>query len=222
MRILIVEDEIELGNTLKKILEANNYLADVVYDGYDGYCYAQQEEYDIILLDVMLPEMSGYEVLSKIRNEGVKTPVIMLTAKSQLDDKLEAFGVGADDYVTKPYEAKELIARINAVLRRKSNYVPENIAVGDLKLRKNNLEIECLNNSSKISQKEYQILEILMLNKAIAISKETLINKVWGYDYDGEMSVVEVYMSTIRKKIKFLNSNVKISVIRGVGYIMEE
>ncbi len=222
MRILIVEDEIELGNTLKKILEANNYLADVVYDGYDGYCYAQQEEYDIILLDVMLPEMSGYEVLSKIRNEGVKTPVIMLTAKSQLDDKLEAFGVGADDYVTKPYEAKELIARINAVLRRKSNYVPEDIVVGDLKLRKNNLEIECSNNASKISQKEYQILEILMLNKGIAISKETLINKVWGYDYDGEMSVVEVYMSTIRKKIKFLNSNVKISVIRGVGYIMEE
>ncbi len=222
MRVLIIEDEIELANTLKKILEANNYLADAVYDGYDGYCYAQQDEYDIILLDVMLPEMSGYEVLSKIRSEGVTTPVIMLTAKSQLDDKLEAFGVGADDYVTKPYEAKELMARIDAILRRKSNYVANDIVVGDLKLKKNNLELETASNSSKISQKEYQILEILMLNKGNAISKETFINKVWGYDYDGELSVIEVYISTIRKKLKFLNSKVTISVIRGVGYLMED
>ncbi len=129
MRILLVEDEIELANTLKKILEVNNYLVDVVYDGYEGYCYAQQDEYDIILLDVMLPEMNGYDVLSKIRNEGVTTPVIMLTAKSQLDDKLQAFGVGADDYVTKPYESKELMARIDAVLRRKSNYVSNDMVV---------------------------------------------------------------------------------------------
>ncbi len=221
MRILIVEDEIELANTLKKILEMNNYLVDAVYDGYDGFCYAQQDEYDIILLDVMLPEMNGYDILSKIRNEGITTPVIMLTAKSQLDDKLEAFGIGADDYVTKPYESKELMARIDAVLRRKSNYVSNDLVVGDLKLRKNNLELECKQSSSKISQKEYQILEILMINKGNAISKETFINKVWGYDYDGELSVVEVYISTIRKKLKFLDSNVKISVLRGVGYVME-
>lgn len=221
MKVLIVEDEVSLATVIKEFLILEKYTVDAVYNGQDGYDYAIGGIYDVILLDIMLPKMSGLEVLKKLRSKKISTPIIMLSAKSEVDDKIQGLDFGADDYVTKPFETKELLARIRSVSRRKDIFTSAISKVGNLIFEKNNLTIKTNFNSIKLSLKEYQILEMLILNKSQLILKEQIVDKVWGYDFDGEYNIVEVYISFIRKKLKFIKSNVTIKASRGLGYSLE-
>ncbi len=221
MKILIVEDEKPLAVALNEILTKNHYLADCVYDGEDGLEHALSAIYDAILLDIMLPKMNGFQVLRKLREQKVSTPVIMLTAKADVDDKVKGLDDGADDYLTKPFETKELLARIRAVTRRKEPLVSEEMSFGNLSLDKMNLKLSSESKEIKVSLKEYLILELLIKNVGQVISKEQFIEHIWGFDFDGEYNIVEVYISFVRKKLKSIRSNVKIVVIRGLGYTLE-
>ena len=221
MKILIIEDEKPLAFALNEILTKNHYLADCVYDGEDGLEHALSGIYDVILLDIMLPKMNGFQVLSQLREEKVSTPVIMLTAKAEVDDKVKGLDYGADDYLTKPFETKELLARIRAVTRRKEPFVSEELTFGNLTLDKTNLKITSTLKEIKVSLKEYLILELLIKNTGHVISKEQFIERIWGFDFEGEYNIIEVYISFVRKKLKSIRSNVKIAVIRGLGYTLE-
>src|SRR6056297_810143 len=221
MKILIIEDEKPLALALNEILTKNHYLADCVYDGEAGLEYALSGIYDAILLDIMLPKMNGFQVLSQLREEKISTPVIMLTAKAEVDDKVKGLDYGADDYLTKPFETKELLARIRAVTRRKGSIVSEEQTFGNLTLDKMNLKITNEQKEIKVTLKEYLILELLIKNAGQVISKEQFIERIWGFDFDGEYNIVEVYISFVRKKLKSIRSNVKIAVIRGLGYTLE-
>jgi len=221
MKILIVEDELPLASALNEILTKHHYLADCVYDGEDGFEHALTGIYDAILLDIMLPKMNGFQVLSKLREQKISTPVIMLTAKAEVDDKVKGLDYGADDYLTKPFETKELLARIRAVTRRKEPFAIEELTFGNLTLDKTNLKITSDLKEIKVSLKEYLILELLFKNTGHVISKEQFIERIWGFDFDGEYNIVEVYISFVRKKLKSIRSTVKISVIRGLGYTLE-
>ena len=221
MKILIVEDELPLASALNEILTKHHYLADCVYDGEDGFEHALTGIYDAILLDIMLPKMNGFQVLSKLREQKISTPVIMLTAKAEVDDKVKGLDYGADDYLTKPFETKELLARIRAVTRRKEPFAIEELTFGNLTLDKTNLKITSDLKEIKVSLKEYLILELLIKNTGHVISKEQFIERIWGFDFDGEYNIVEVYISFVRKKLKSIRSTVKISVIRGLGYTLE-
>ena len=221
MKILIIKDEKPLACALNEILAKNHYLADCVYDGEDGLEHALSGIYDVILLDIMLPKMNGFQVLSQLREEKVSTPVIMLTAKAEVDDKVKGLDYGADDYLTKPFETKELLARIRAVTRRKEPFVSEELTFGNLTLDKTNLKITSTLKEIKVSLKEYLILELLIKNTGHVISKEQFIERIWGFDFEGEYNIIEVYISFVRKKLKSIRSNVKIAVIRGLGYTLE-
>jgi DNA-binding response OmpR family regulator len=221
MKILIVEDEKPLADALREILNRNNYMADCVYDGENGFNYAISGIYDVILLDVMLPMLNGFEVLRKTRAYGISIPIIMLTAKSETDDKVKGLDYGADDYLTKPFETQELLARIRAVTRRKAIFVSNEITFGNLILDKNSLKINSAQKEIKVSLKEFMILELLIKNPKQVISKEQFIEKIWGFDFDGEYNIVEVYISFVRKKLKSINADVKIKAVRGLGYTLE-
>lgn len=225
MRILLIEDSVRLADTLAEILKQENFQVDIVYDGQDGYDYASTQIYDLILLDVMLPKMNGYEVLKKLRQKEVTTPVLILSAKSEQEDKIEGFLNGADDYVTKPFDVSELLLRINAILRRsKSPVSTENLSCGNLVLNTLSCELKNSETSSflHLSKTEYQLMEELLHHQNQVLSKDQLITKVWGYDSEVEENSVEVYISFLRKKMKLLNVNAKISAKRGLGYYMEE
>lgn len=221
MRILVVEDEISLSDILSEILQKNNYDVDVVFNGVSGLDYALSDIYDVILLDIMLPKMNGIELVKKLRSKGNSTPVLMLTAKSELEDKITGLDGGADDYITKPFEIGELLARIRSVSRRKEIFVNNTQIFEDLIVDTDALSISTKNGTIQTSLKENRILEILIANPNRIISKEQFIEKVWGYDYDGEYNSVEVYISFIRKKLKAIKSNVKIKAHRGAGYSLE-
>jgi len=221
MRILIIEDEIALSNVLSEILKKNNYAVDAVYDGADGLDYAVSGLYDAILLDIMLPKMSGLEMLKALRSQGHSTPVLLLTAKSEIEDKVKGLDCGADDYITKPFATDELLARVRSVLRRKDVFISSEQSFGDLTIDKNTLKIATKKDEIKMSLKEYQILEMLIINSNQIISKEKFVEKIWGYDFDGEYNSVEVYISFVRKKLTAIGSKVKIKAHRGVGYSLE-
>jgi len=221
MRILIVEDEIALSNVLSEILKKNNYAVDAVYDGADGLDYAVSGLYDAILLDIMLPKMNGLEMLQALRSQGHSTPVLLLTAKSEIEDKVKGLDCGADDYITKPFATDELLARVRSVLRRKDVFISNEQSFGDLTINKNMLKIATKKDEIKMSLKEYQILEMLFINPNQIISKEQFVEKIWGYDFDGEYNSVEVYISFVRKKLAAIGSKVKIKAHRGVGYSLE-
>jgi len=221
MRILIVEDEIALSNVLSEILKKNNYAVDAVYDGADGLDYAVSGLYDAILLDIMLPKMNGLEMLKALRSQGHSTPVLLLTAKSEIEDKVKGLDCGADDYITKPFATDELLARVRSVLRRKDVFISSEQSFGDLTIDKNTLKIATKKDEIKMSLKEYQILEMLIVNPNQIISKEKFVEKIWGYDFDGEYNSVEVYISFVRKKLTAIDSKVKIKAHRGVGYSLE-
>lgn len=221
MRLLIVEDEKSLSKILSEILKKNNYIVDAVFDGQDGLDYALSEEYDAILLDIMLPKMNGLEMLSELRKQGNSTPVLLLTAKSEIEDKITGLDSGADDYITKPFETGELLARVRSVLRRKDVFVGDVQNYGDLTIDKNKVSISTKSSTIKVSTKEFKILEMLISNPNQIISKEQFVEKIWGYDFGGEYNSVEVYISFIRKKLKAINSNVKIKAHRGLGYSLE-
>jgi len=221
VRILVVDDERPLVDALYEILTKNNYLVDCFYNGEDGYQYALSGVYDVILLDIMLPGLNGLEVLKKLRGNGISTPVILLTAKSEIDDKVNGLDCGADDYLTKPFVTRELLARIRSAARRKDAFVLDEIVFGNLVLNKNTLVISNGRNEIKVSIKEYQILEMLMKNPDHVISKEQFVEKIWGYDFEGEYNIVEVYISFVRKKLKSINSDIRIKVVRNFGYKLE-
>ncbi|SFF18800.1 DNA-binding response regulator, OmpR family, contains REC and winged-helix (wHTH) domain [Paenibacillus catalpae] len=222
MRILIVEDEVNLADALSQILKKNNYSVDVVHDGQSGLDNALCGIYDLLLLDIMLPEMDGITVLKKLRDEGIATPVIMLTAKGEINDKITGLDYGADDYVAKPFSTGELLARIRAALRRRGEVVPEDsLKFGDIELSAANLKLICKGKELKVILKESELMELLIVRKTAVTSKEQIIEKLWGFDSDVEHNNVEVYISFLRKKLVFLQSSVKISTIRGVGYVLE-
>lgn len=222
MRILIVEDEVNLAEALVQILRKNNYSVDAVHDGKEGLDFALSGIYDLLLLDIMLPGMDGISILKELRSEGVATPVIMLTAKGEIDDKIAGLDFGADDYVAKPFSTGELLARIRAALRRKGEVVPEDtLKLGDIELNTSTLKLGCQGKELKLILKESELLELLLTRRQAVTSKEQIIEKLWGFDSEAEHNNVEVYISFLRKKLTFLNASVRISTIRGVGYVLE-
>ena len=222
MKILIIEDEYSLADAISETLKKQNFITDIITDGEEGENEALTGAYDLILLDIMLPNKNGFKILESLQREKIETPVIILTAKSEIYDKLNGLENGADDYITKPFHMKELIARVKVVLKRKNGVKDLSIIqYEDLSLNLRNGKISCQNNEMTISGKELELLEILMINKKQTISRETLANKIWGYNSDTEYNNVEVYISFLRKKLKLLKSRVEIKTVRGIGYILE-
>ncbi len=223
MRILVVEDSLRLADTLSEALSKAGYTVDVVNDGREGYENAVSGIYDIVILDLMLPTMNGYEVLAAIRREGQEVPVLILSAKTELEDKVEGFTLGADDYVTKPFEVKELLMRIQAIVRRRAGQEIISLQAGNLML--NTAACELSNSESKktmkIAGKEMQLLEFFLLNQNQVLEKEQIATKIWGYESNAEYNNVEVYVSFLRKKFKNLHADVQIRAVRGIGYILE-
>lgn len=223
MKILIIEDEYSLADAIAETVQKENYTTKIVTNGEDGEDEALTGIYDLILLDVMLPKKDGFEILRNLKNEKINTPIIMITAKSEMSDKLKGLENGIDDYITKPFHMRELMARIKIVLRRNSNIEDDNILeYSDLKLDLSTGKMSSNGSEISINGKELELLEILLLNKNQIISKEALINKIWGYDSNAEYNYVEVYASFLRKKLKLLKSKVKIKAVRGMGYKLEE
>ncbi len=223
MRVLIVEDEVRLASTLQDLLELNGYTSDISNDGESGLDNALTGIYDVILLDVMLPKMDGFTVLRNLRASGSATPVLMLTARSELDDRVEGLDCGADYYLTKPFEPKELLACIRALSRRQPELrSTDTLEYGDLKLEKDAFSLSCGSHSVRLSRKEFDMMELLMRNREMVITKENLLLKIWGYESDAEDNNVEVYISFLRKKLEHLHSTVRIKTIRMVGYCLEQ
>lgn len=221
MRVLIVEDERRLAEALGQIMAEQRYQTDVVYDGADGLDYALTEQYDVIVLDVMLPKLDGFEVASRLRHAHVSTPILMLTARDEMPDKIAGLDHGADDYMTKPFDIGELLARVRALARRQGEVIGEQLTAGDLTLE---LSTRCLRQGDKsvrLGFKEFDVLRQLMVHPRAVVPKEDIIARVWGLDSDAEDNNVEVYISFLRKKLSFLESNVSIGTVRKVGYYLE-
>ena len=221
MNILIVEDEIRLAEALGQIMAEQKYQADLSNDGNDGLALALSGEYDVIVLDVMLPGKDGFQIVQELRRNKIQTPVIMLTARDDVRDKIAGLDRGADDYMTKPFVPEELLARIRALSRRQGDVVIEELAFGDLLLKFSSNDLWCGPKSIHLSFKEFEILKILMSNPKSIISKDQLISQVWGSNSDAEDNNVEAYISFLRKKFFFLGSKVSIGVVRKVGYRLE-
>ena len=223
MRILIIEDEKKLADSLAQVLKKHNYIVDVAYDGIDGEEQALANIHDLILLDVMLPKQDGFEVLSALRAQDIQIPILMLTAKDRIQDKIRGLDYGADDYIAKPFDTQELLARIRANLRRRNVALEDDeLAFHDIVLDKANLIVKSRNDQISLTLKEAEILELLMSNRQSITTKELLLDKVWGYDSDASFNHVEVYISFLRKKLKYLSSTTIIQTIRGVGYKLTE
>ena len=222
MNILIIEDEYSLADAVAETLKNEKFNVCIKTNGEDGEDEALTENYDLILLDVMLPKKNGFEILRCLRNEKIKTPIIMLTAKSEIDDKLNGLEHGADDYITKPFSMRELIARIKAVLKRTNNIENTDLLeFGDLSLDLKNAKLRCGNNEIQISGKELELLEQLLLNKNQILSRENLLERIWGFESEAEYNNVEVYITFIRRKLKLIESKVSIKAVRGIGYKLE-
>ena len=222
MKILIIEDEYSLADAISETLKKENFMTNIITDGEEGENEALTGIYDLILLDIMLPNKDGFKILDSLQKAKIETPVIILTAKSEIYDKLNGLENGADDYITKPFHIKELVARIKVVLKRKTEVKDLSIIkYEDLSLNLRNGKISCQNNEITINGKELELLEILMINKNQAVSREILADKIWGYNSDAEYNNVEVYISFLRKKLKLLKSKVEIKTVRGIGYILE-
>ena len=222
MRLLIAEDELDLAEALTVLFEKNQFTVDTVHDGFSAYEYGSSGEYDAIILDVMMPKMNGIDVLQKLRNEGLKTPIMMLTAKGTKDDRILGFNSGADDYLPKPFEPDELICRVRAILRRSEEYRPTALSFGDIILNTGNGTLECAGKSVRLSGREFQLMEMFMRSPKIIFSAERIMEKIWGWDTDAEINVVWVHISNLRKKLKAIDSVVSIYANRGLGYVLEE
>ncbi|MGN0619256.1 MAG: response regulator transcription factor [Ruminiclostridium sp.] len=221
MRLLIAEDELDLAEALTVFFEKNHFSVDAVNDGFSAYEYGVSGEYDAIILDIMMPKMNGIEVLQKLRCEGVKTPIMMLTAKGQKDDRITGFNAGADDYLPKPFEPDELICRVRAMLRRSEEYKPTVLSFGDVSLNTSNGMLECSDKSIRLSGKEFQLMEMFMRSPKIIFSAERIMEKIWGWDSDSEINVVWVHISNLRKKLKAIGAQASIYANRGLGYVLE-
>ena len=222
MRVLIVEDEVRLAETLRDLLDTEHYAADVCHDGESGLDNALSDIYDLVILDVMLPKKDGFSVLRALRQEGKTVPVLMLSARSELSDRVEGLDCGADYYLTKPFEPKELLACVRMLTRRQPEQRVSNVLeYGDLRLEPDTFELACGERSVRLSRKEFDMMELLR-SREMVLTKESLIVKLWGYESDAEDNNVEVYISFLRKKLEHLRSRVKIRTIRMVGYRLEQ
>ena len=223
MRVLIVEDEVRLAETLRDLLDTEHYAADVCHDGESGLDNALSDIYDLVILDVMLPKKDGFTVLLALRQEGKTVPVLMLSARSELSDRVEGLDCGADYYLTKPFEPKELLACVRMLTRRQPEQRVSNVLeYGDLRLEPDTFELACGERSVRLSRKEFDMMELLLRSREMVLTKESLIVKLWGYESDAEDNNVEVYISFLRKKLEHLRSRVKIRTIRMVGYRLEQ
>ena len=218
MRLLLVEDEKRMAQALCEILRLEKYEVDHCADGLDGLYAIETGCYDLFILDVMLPHKNGFEIAREARKKGILTPILMLTAKSELDDKVTGLDCGADDYLTKPFMTKELLARLRALGRRNNNAVDGVLSFGDISINTNTFMLICGKNSVRLSEKEFRILEYLIANQGQILTREQLAVKIWGYESDAEYNNVEVYMSFVRKKLSFVGAKTEIKAVRGVGY----
>lgn len=221
MRILLAEDEVSLARAVVRILEKNNYSADAVHNGQDALQYLENGDYDLAILDVMMPRLDGITVVQRLRERGNMIPVIMLTARSEIDDKVLGLDSGANDYMTKPFDAKELLARIR-VLTRGHHLADSKIQLGNISLDRATFTLSSPSGSFRLANKEFQMMEILMSNPRNLISSERFMEKIWGYEADAEINVVWVYISYLRKKLAALQANVQIKSSRNAGYTLEE
>lgn len=221
MRLLLAEDEVGMSEALTDILTFHKYIVDAVYDGQAALDYIRLGNYDGIILDIMMPKLSGIEVLQMIRQEGNNTPVLLLTAKSEVEDRISGLDAGADDYLPKPFDTGELLARIRAILRRREAYTPKIIKCGNISLNMNSHELIGEKNRFILTKQEYQMMELFMLNQGRFLSTDTLLEKVWGYDTEADVGVVWVYISYLRKKLVKLEANVNIQAKRNIGYRLE-
>ena len=221
MRLLLAEDEKDLADALEVMLKHNNYSVDVVDNGQDAYDYLMLDEYDGAILDVMMPQMDGVTVVKKIRENKKSTPVLLLTAKSEIEDKVYGLDSGADDYLTKPFVTRELLARVRSMTRRQSTFTSNVLELGNVSLSKYTFELSTEKDKVRLSNKEYQMMEMLMRNPGNVIQTEQFLEKIWGYDSDSEINVVWVNISYLRKKLKALDANVQIKAKRNVGYTLE-
>lgn len=223
MMILLVEDEPNLSDALSYILKKNNYCVNAAFDGITGQDMAESNIYDLIILDRMLPGKEGLEVLKDIRKKGIKTPVLILTAKNTISDKVEGLDCGADDYLSKPFSKDELLARLRALSRRQADIIKsEDIKLGAMTLNPKKGEIKCGGEVIKLTMKESQLLELLLRNKNQVITKEQILDKLWGFTSDVELNNVEVYLSYLRKKLNSIKCNISIETVRGMGYYLKE
>ena len=224
MRLLIVEDEVRLADTLRQLLNRQGYTADVYYDGVSGLDNATTGIYDLMVLDVMLPGMNGFQVVKKLREAGVTTPVLMLTAKSDVSDRIHGLDCGADYYLTKPFEPEELLACVRTLLRRSGGQLQESetLTWGDLSLERATFSLSCAERAVRLSRREYDLMELLMRNGNQVVTKEQLLVKVWSYDSQAEDNNVEVYISFLRRKLNHLHSTVKIKTLRMLGYCLTQ
>ena len=221
MRVLVVEDEKRLAEALKEILKEERYIVDVVNDGENGYDYAKSQIYDAIILDIMLPKMNGLDVVRRLRREHISTPVLLLTARETVGDRVEGLDAGADDYLTKPFAPQELLARLRAMTRRHGEVILDEMSYGDLTLRLDAYQLCRKERSVRLSIREFEIMRLLMSNPRMVLPKEEILLKVWGAESKAEDNNVEVYISFLRKKLFSLGSSVEIAIIRKVGYYLK-
>ena len=222
MRLLLAEDEEAMSEAIVDILEYHRYQVDAVYDGGEALDYIHAGQYDGIILDIMMSVRSGLEVLRQIRSEGGRTPVLLLTAKSEIEDRIEGLDLGADDYLPKPFHMGELLARIRAMLRRREEFTPDIRSFGDITLNPQTSELRCGEKVTELSRLECRLMDVLMLNHGIYLSSEDLLEKVWGYDSDADIGSVWVYISYVRKQLAKVGSTVTLRAKRGTGYTLQE
>lgn len=222
MRLLIAEDERDLAEALGVFFEKNQFSVDTVYDGFSAYEYAVSGGYDAIVLDIMMPKLDGISVLRRLRKEGVTTPVMMLTAKGEKDDRILGFNAGADDYLPKPFEPDELICRVRAMLRRSGDYRPTVLSFGDVTLDSGRGLLSAPGGTLRLSGREFQLMELFLRNPRVVLPAERLMERIWGWDSDADISVVWVHISNLRKKLKAVGAHVVIRANRGLGYVLEE
>ena len=222
MKLLYAEDERAMSEAVTDVLTYHKYSVDAVYDGRDALDYARTEEYDGIILDVMMPKMSGLEVLRRLRSEGCRTPVLLLTAKAEVEDRIAGLDLGADDYLPKPFAMGELLARVRAMLRRREEFTPTVLRAGDLELNQQTAQLRCGDKSVVLPKLEYKLMELLMANRGRCYSTEELLEKVWGYETEADVGVVWVYLSYLRKRLAALGSKAEIRARRGIGYTLED
>ncbi len=221
MKILLIDDERQFVDALSVILKQNKYSVDLAYNGLDGLDLALSDIYDLIILDVMMPRLDGFTLLKELRKNKIDTPVLVLSAKTETADKIDGLNLGADDYLTKPFNSQELLARIRALLRRKEVFTGNILSFNDIALDRDSYELVCGANRISLGKKEFQILEMLLLAQGKTVDKERIIEKIWGYDTDAEYNTVEVYISFLRKKFQAVSAKAEIRSIRGLGYTLE-
>ncbi len=222
MRVLVADDEPEMTMVLEALLRREHYSVDVVNDGQDALDYGLAENYDCLILDIMMPKLDGIQVLQALRAKNISTPVLLLTAKSQVEDRVAGLDSGADDYLPKPFDHRELIARVRALTRRGGEYTPSVLTVGNTSLDCSTFELKCGTSCIRLGNKEFQMLELMMRQAGRLISTEQFMEHIWGYDSESEINVVWAYISYLRRKLEAVGSNVRIAARRGQGYLLEE